>query len=249
MATGDLLKSAVDSWDKLTDILNVGRVIFYPAAGFCALLPVAMTLRMLSHPTAAPYWAQFVLDLTACCKSGAVWIASLVFGFLIANIGFVTVIDRFTMPMPEPIDKSSYTYSYPRLFSGGVAPKEGTGHDYAAWLIAEYYRYVEIAVYIPYGILLSLPVYSVYSLLYLIRTSGQGDSLALNASHYAFALWTIGSVIAWAVIWPEFWLPRVAEPLFQGWVQARRSAIQGLQDFVADPKTKPGETQSSDKKQ
>ncbi|MGA2005596.1 MAG: hypothetical protein ABSG70_19610 [Terriglobales bacterium] len=246
MANGDFLKSAVDSWDKLTDILNVGRIIFYPAAGFCALLPVAMTLRMLAHPAAAPYWTQFLSDLVVCSKSGTVWIASLVFGFLIANLGFITVIDRFAAPPQVTTDTNSYEYSYPRLFSGGIAPKDG--HDYAAWLIAEYYRYVEIAVYIPYGILLSLPVYSIYSLLYLIRALGLSEPLALNAAHFAFAIWTIGSVVAWAVIWPEFWLPRVAEPLFQGWVQSRRAAIQGLEDFVGG--TKPpeqSETQPSEK--
>ena len=79
-----------------------------------------------------------------------------------------------------------YSYSYPRLVSGGVRPKDGSGKDYAAWLISEYYRYVEIAVFIPYSILLSLPVYSFYSLVYLIRTAWQREVFVLNADYVGF---------------------------------------------------------------
>jgi hypothetical protein len=110
--------------------------------------------------------------------------------------------------------------------------------DYAAWLISEYYRYLEIAVFIPYGILLSLPIYSLYSLVYLIRTVRHSEALVLNAGHVAFALWTLVAVLAWKVVWPDFWVPRVAEPLYKGWVVARRSAIAGLKDFMGDPKDK-----------
>jgi hypothetical protein len=46
--TADFFKSAVDSADKITDILNVGRLIFYTAAGFSAILPAAMSLRLLA---------------------------------------------------------------------------------------------------------------------------------------------------------------------------------------------------------
>lgn len=252
MASSDFLKSAIDGADKITDILNFGRIIFYPPAGFCALLPVAMTLRMLAHPATSTYWSQFLSDLIVCSKSVPVWIASFVFGFIIANIGFVTVIDQFpALPPPkQPADRFSYDFSYPRLFSGGVHPKEGTPKDYAAWLIAEYYRYVEIAVYIPLGIVLSLPVFSAYSFVYLVRTSGQGEPFVWNAGHFAFAFWALGWVLAWAWIWPDFWVPRIAKPLFQGWVLSRRSAIEGLEDFVNDPKLSPqGGTQSSEKKQ
>ena len=35
----DFVKSLIDGLDKITDILNVGRLIFYTSAGFCATLP------------------------------------------------------------------------------------------------------------------------------------------------------------------------------------------------------------------
>ena len=104
---------------------------------------------------------------------------------------------------------------------------------------------VEIAVFIPFGILLSLPVYSFYSFVYLIRTAWQREVFVLNAGHAAFAMWTLGSVLAWTVIWPDFWLPQVAEPVYQQWVKARRAAIEGLREFVNEQKPAPdnGQTQ------
>jgi hypothetical protein len=133
-----------------------------------------------------------------------------------------------------------------------VRPKDGSTKDYAAWLVSEYYRYVEIAVFIPYSILLSLPVYSLYSFVYLVRTAWRSEALVLNAGHVAFALWTLGSVVAWKVVWPHFWLPRVAEPIYHDWVIARRSAIAGLREFVGNeqqPSPDKGSTQLSSNKQ
>jgi hypothetical protein len=234
MATTDFFKSGVDSLDKVTDILNVGRLIFYTAAGFCAILPVAMTLRLLAHDPAPVYWSQFLADLIACVQHSGVWAAALISGFVIANLANAIVMNRFTPPPRCEPQKDWYSYAYPRLFSGGVRPKDGTGKDYAGWLVSEYYRFVEIAVFIPYGILLSLPVYSFYSFVYLLRTISQRDVFVLYAEHVAFTIWTVGSVVAWMVVWPHFWVPRVAEPLYREWVRARRSAVEGLRDFMDD---------------
>jgi hypothetical protein len=252
MGTTDFFKSAVDSLGKVTDILNLGRLIFYTAAGFCAVLPAAMSLRLLAHDPPLPvYWTQFVADLRSCARHGEVWVVALIFGFIIANLAYSIVISRFTSPPRHEPQKDSYPYSYARLFSGGVRSKDGTKSDYAAWLVSEYYRYVEIVVFIPYGILLSLPLYSFYSFVYLVRTAWQHEALVLNAGHLAFAMWTLGSVFAWTVLWPDYWLPRVAEPVYHVWVRARRSAIEGLQEFVTDPKASPdtGGTQPSPSKQ
>jgi hypothetical protein len=253
MGTTDLFKSAVDSLDKITDILNVGRLIFYTAAGFFAILPVAMSLRLLAYDPAPDYWSQFVADFLRCTNHSGLWAAALIFGFVIAILANSIVMDRFTPPPPSEPEKKSYSYSYPRLFSGGVPPKDGSTKDYAAWLISEYYRYVEIAVFIPYSILLSLPVYSLYSFVYLVRTAWQHEALVVNTGHVAFALWTLGSVVAWKVVWPDFWLPRIAEPVYRDWVIARRSAIEGLLDFANEPQPSPdkgkGTTQLSPNKQ
>ena len=163
MGITNVFESLTDSLDKITDILNVGRLIFYTAAGFCAILPAAMSMRLLAHDPDPVYWGQFLADLVCCARHREVWAASLIFGFVIANLANMIVISRFTQPPPSKhpeSEKDSYSYAFPRLYSGGVPPKDGSGKDYAAWLISEYYRFVEIAVFIPFSILLSLPVYS-----------------------------------------------------------------------------------------
>ena len=252
MGASDFAKTLFDSLDKITDILNVGRLIFYTSAGFIALLPMAMCLRLLSHDPLVSYWAQFFSDMKTCTtQSVAVWLASLVFGFVIATLANAVVMNQFhRVPLAEP-HKDHYSYQYARLFSGGVRLKEGTTKDYAAWLISEFYRYLEIVVFIPYAILLSLPVYALYTLAYLIHTAGRPDGFVLHAGHYAFALWTLTSVFAAIVVWPEFWFPRVAEPTYQDWVVARREAIAGLEAFIkeTEPKeTKPAEQETKPSK-
>jgi hypothetical protein len=251
MDAGDFFKSAVDSFDKVTDILNVGRLIFYTAAGFFAILPVAMSLRLLAYNPLPTYWNEFAEDLRHCAGRGGLWAAALIFGFVIANVANNVVIHRFTPPPRSEPAKDSFPYAYPRLYSGGIRPKDGTPKDYAAWLISEYYRYVEIAVFVPFGILLSLPVYSIYSLVYLVKTAAEQEAFVLNGCHVALASWTLASVAAWKVIWPDFWLPRVAEPVYRDWVIARRSAIAGLREFAdgtQPPPDKASEQVSPSKK-
>jgi hypothetical protein len=241
MGATDYIKSLFDSVDKITDILNVGRLLFYGTAGLIFMLPIAMTLRLLAHGHLDTYWAQFLSDLWACGRHPAVWFGALVMGFVISAVANAIVMDKLT-PVPKgKIHKDYYDYQYSRLFNGGMRPKDGASKDYAAWLISEYYRYVEIVIFIPYAVLLALPVCSFYSLVYLIRTAGQPEGFVLHASHYAFALWTLAWVTSAVFVWPEFWFPRVAQPTYEGWVLSRREAIAGLKAFMdeTNPAAKP----------
>jgi hypothetical protein len=226
------IKALFDSLDKLTDILNVGRLIFYTAAGFCGVLPFTMSLRLLARDKLQPYWRQFLSDMVACTKHPGVWLTALVLGFIIASVAFSVV--KLKPVSHQKIEVDSYEYQYPRLFSGGM-PDKSTSKDYAAWLVSEYYRYFEIVTYIPGSVLLSLPVYSLYSLVYLIRATDQLAGFSFTAAHLAFALWTLGAVVGWDFVWPKFWLPKVAQPIYEEWVLARRSAIAGLIDFTSKP--------------
>src|SRR5260370_22621019 len=171
-------KEITDSLDKLTDILNVGRLVFYTAAGFCATLPCAMTLRLLGKENPRPYWSQFLSDMIAGSRRVEVWLVALVAGFLIASIAFTLV--KLRNPPHQEFDKETYDYQYARLFSGGVQPEKSK--DYAACLISEYYRYLEIVWYIPAGILFALPVWALYSLVYLAR-AWQAGSYGLGEAH------------------------------------------------------------------
>jgi hypothetical protein len=227
-------KEITDSLDRLTDILNVGRLIFYTAAGFCATLPGAMTLRLLGNDRPQPYWTQFLSDLTAGSRRLEVWLVSLISGFFISSVSLTLV--KLRDPGHREFDTESYDYQYPRLSSGGVHPDKGK--DYAAWLVSEYYRYLEIVWYIPAGILFALPFLALYSLVYLAYAWRAG-SPAFGGGHLAFALWMLAAILAWDVVWPRFWVPRIVQPLFEDWVHTRRSTIAGLKEFVQESASSP----------
>ena len=234
-------KSIFDGLDKVTDILNVGRLIFYTTAGFSAVLPVSMCLRILAvqDQSLKPYWARFLDDSRTCAHHVEVWLVALVFGFIVAALAYSLVMEKSLLPPKSDksdIDENSFEYNYPRLFSGGVPDKQQSAtKDYAAWLISEYYRYLEIVIFIPYGILLSIPVYSLYSLIYLIQATDQAHGFAFGAAHLAFALWTLAAVIGWGILWPK-WVHRVAYPAYKSWRTARLNTIEGLRKFVDESK-------------
>src|SRR3954453_2651292 len=110
-------KSLFDSLDKATDILNIGRLIFYTAAGFCGVLPVSMCLWMLAQDQLEPYWRQFLFDMAACAGHYQVWLVALGFGFVSGSGALACT--KLKHPPATTIDKESYEYQYPRLFSGG----------------------------------------------------------------------------------------------------------------------------------
>jgi len=225
-------KAFSDGLDKLTDILNVGRLVFYTAAGFCVSMPIAMSMRMLAHAKLQPYWGQFLSDMAACSKHPGVWLVALVVGFLVASVAGEVV--KFEPPPHRMFNKEEYSYQFPRLFSGGT-PDKSTSKDYAAWLISEYYRYFEIVLFIPSAVLVALPVFTMYSLIYIARTSEQSAAFSFTAAHWAFALWMLAAVVAWDIVWPHFWRPMVVKPIYETWVYTRRSTIAGLMEFVAEP--------------
>lgn len=229
---GDIIKALIDGLDKLSDILNIGRLVFYTAAGFCTALPVSMGILLMGQDQVRHgYWVQFMSDLVRSCRSYPVWIAGMVFGFVISALSNATV--RLDDVTDDKIDKVSFSFLYPKMFSGGVRLKDTNSKDYAAWLISEYYRYFEIALFIPYGLMLSLPLYSAYSLGFVLRTSLHAKGFVLGAGFFAFPLWVFLSVLVWAVIWPDYWVPNVVQTIFVTWTGAKRNASAGLDEFIA----------------
>lgn len=243
----DIVKSLIDGLDKLTDILNIGRLLFYTSAGFCAMVPLAMCILLLGQENLThTYWVQFVSDLVKSSRHFEVWLAALISGFIISVLANAT--SEFAPPLPDPVPNQTYAFHYPRLYSGGMRLPQGTSKDYAAWLISEYYRYFEIALFIPYGLLLSLPVYSIYSLAYSIRIFSTGQGSILSFAYFAFPLWAFASVLAWTTFWP-YWLRRVAQDAFTSWVVAKRNAIEGLKQFIKDAEPSTGRQPQASKTQ
>ncbi len=140
---------------------------------------------------------------------------------------------NFEPPPHKQFDKEGFAYQVPRLFSGGI-PDKSAGKDYAAWLISEYYRYFEIVLYIPSGILVALPLCTIYSLSYLFRASDPSPGFSFTLAHWALGFWALSSIIAWEIVWPQFWRPNVVQPVSNSWVYARRATISGLREFVSE---------------
>jgi hypothetical protein len=197
---------------------------------------------------------QFVSDFSKASHHYEVWIAALVGGFVISVVANALVSPEH--PALADPRKSDFAYQYPRLYSGGMHLKDPSGKDtnttkdYAAWLISEYYRYYEIAVFIPFGVLLSLPVYSLYSFAYLVRTLAVDRPSAFCAAYLAFPAWVFLSVAAWTVIWHDFWVPKIVQDTFTGWITAKRNVIAGLTDFIGSsdapaPQTGPAKTDAA----
>ena len=234
----DTIKSLIDGLDKITDILNIGRLLFYTAAGWCALLPASMCILLLGRANMThPYWVDFMSDLVNSSRHYQIWIAGMIFGFIIAVVGNARI-DFTILPGEVDVNEQYYPYQYPRLYSGGVRLKDGT-KDYAAWVISEYYRYFEIALFVPYGLLLSLPVYALYSLIYLVRAASNVTGFTLGAQFYAFPMWSFATVLCWTVLWPDFWIPAVVRTTFVGWISAKRNLTEGLQEFIKDTDPTP----------
>jgi hypothetical protein len=231
----DIVTSLLNGVDKITDILNVGRLIFYTSAGFCAILPAAMVVRLLGQGPSGNYWRQFTSDLVVCARRGEVWAAALVLGFVIANLAYAAVFKKLARPTQKDPDPQGFAYQYPSLSAGGATPK--TEHDLAAWWVSEYYRYAEIAVYIPYGLLLSLPLYTLYSLVYLILKSNPSEPFSIGPAHYAFALWALIAVIGWGMVWPWYWIPKVVTPIYLDSSEALCEVIAGQAKFSSGKST------------
>jgi hypothetical protein len=234
---GDVVTSLLNGFDKLTDILNVGRLIFYTSSGFCTILPGAMIIRLLEHGPSNKYWVQFTSDLIACATKGAVWIAALVLGFVLANLAYAALLNKLVAPAGEPPKTQGLAYHYPRLSAGGAAPT--TEHDLAAWWISEYYRYVEIAAYIPFALLLSLPLYSLYSLVYLILKCNPAQPFIIGPAHCAFAAWALLAVLGWGIAWPRYWVPAVITPISTASDQALSELVAGQIEFSKENSANP----------
>ena len=232
-------KEWLDALGKITDILNIGRLIFYPAAGLPLVLSLAMILRTVGVSN-QPYWLQFKSDLVTCIANVWVWAGALIAGFIVANIAYARVVSELspdsTPRDDDDVDFSHIAYRYPQLRTGRrLSRTTEPDFDFAAWLIAEYYRYVEIAIFIPYGVLLSLPLLSVYSLARILIDFQY--PAGLDACFFGFALWTSLAALSWTVGGQGYWLPKIATPIYQTYETAKAALIKGMCDYATNPST------------
>ncbi|MEM8677480.1 MAG: hypothetical protein AAGF83_27025, partial [Cyanobacteria bacterium P01_G01_bin.67] len=173
----DSLSQAISNLDKVFDIFNVGRLIFYPAAGGLAIYPLVMIVNLLTLEKESIPSNLLAPNLIIPLQNGNPWLAffgaSLIVGFLVVIVGYTQII----IPSKNQLDKElkdfnlnqsaikkRITYRYPLLRNN---QKE---ENYHAWLVNEYFRYVEIAIYIPLGFFIGLISFAGYILVFLFSS-------------------------------------------------------------------------------
>lgn len=211
----------------LTDVFNLGRLIFYSAAGALIAYPVAAGLMVLAGPLKGQLFAELVAQavlLTPAAMAGA----SVIVGFVISGAGFVIVLGPIVPRVKaraeaRPIDRRGYPYRYPLL-------RNKPGTDYDAWLIQEYFRFVEIVAYIPLGLMGGLAALLLYAAAYVVAWTAAGHGLHPGAPHAAFLLIaTTWSACAFG-LWPHYWLPRVVEPVLETYHRAKLGISAALEE-------------------
>lgn len=222
--------------DKLTDVLNVGRLLFYTAAGALVAIPCDAALAILTCKSHVGQPIAELLDALPKIDAGVV-ILSTVVGFLLASFGFATVIETIGPRVTEtaervPINTRSYTFRYPQL-------KNVDKEDYSAWLISEYFRFVEIVVFIPLGFLFGLGATLLYTLVYMVAWSATGHVTELSAVHRDFIVVAALFAICTFYIWPRFWRPRVVIPVAVAYHRAKLSLVEALDKWKISPGSKP----------
>ncbi len=226
-----VVKEIFDQFGKVTDILNLGRLIFYTVAGALVVLPAYMIGRLITQPAASlsAQMASGADTLAQASTAGVVFLASIVVGFLIATAGFPIVLEglsdeiRRQMAQETGTNKYSFPRNYPLL-------RHKTDDDYAAWLISEYYRYVEIATYIPLGAIVGLALTGLYVLIALLQSTTGPGAAGVTGSHVAFLAILVALVLIRYWLWPEVWAKRVVVPTIRTYLSAKKNLIDGVND-------------------
>jgi hypothetical protein len=222
--------------DKLTDILNVGRLLFYTAAGSMVVIPAEAVFRAVRAGAGGRPIAELVNQIGTPFATPCV-ILSTVVGFIIAGLGFAAVIDPLNdvtkrKASEAPISDRSYPFRYPQL-------RNHKDEDYSAWLIQEYFRFVEIVVYIPLGLLLGLGLTTAYIGIYMLTWALSGRASSFGCIHRDFLVAALLSSFYAFFVWPRLWLPRVVGPMVQAYHRAKLALIDGVDHWKIAPSENP----------
>lgn len=231
----NFVKTFFDSLDKFLDILNVGRLIFYTAAGFLAIYPIYMILKLLtlSYESAGNFFKSFAAVSQSFTSDDTfiLFFASIIAGFLIANVGYTVVID----PLADRI-KNKFINFIPSEdgFSSNyrLLRNDHEKEDYKAWLISEFFRYVEIGVYVPMGFIIGLIFLAGYTVVYPFYMGIEQLPMTDIRNVVGFLLF-LSTLIALLLfyVWPRFWRPLVVEKTLHTYLAAKISLIRELKKF------------------
>lgn len=236
------INSIFNNVDKFLDILNIGRLIFYTAAGFLAVYPIYMILNLptLSEDNPENFFMSFAKVSQSINEHYFILVyASLVAGFLIASVGFTVIIAQLEKSINEELinfepSEDGFSYNYKLLRNNEEE------EDYKAWLISESFRYVEIVLYVPMGFIIGLIFLAGYTIIYPFYMGIEQLSMADIGNVVGFLLF-ISTLISLLVfyVWPNFWCPSVVKKTLYTYQVSKKSLIRGLKDSKRKNKNDP----------
>jgi hypothetical protein len=222
------LRGISEAVSKLTDIFNLGRLIFYTAAGALLVYPSVAAVWALTRPLAGSPLEEIV-TAGRCLDHRAMFLVALVAGFVIAPYGFSCVLEGIGPTVKgnaesRPVDRRSYPFRYPMLRN------QPNGHDYDDWLIKEYFRFVEIVTYVPLGLLGGLGALTLYAAVYVVLWAASGHGARPSAPHATLVALAAVFALSAFYVWPMIWVPRVVAPVLHAYHRAKLAIIEALEE-------------------
>jgi hypothetical protein len=220
-------KQLSEAFSGAADIFTLGRLVFYTAAGALFVYPAAAGLCVLSSTLGGHPFAELASMLPT-MNLGAMLFSSTVAGFLIAGFGFVRVLSKVDAEAKRrahlaPVDRRSYPFRYRQL-------RGGESLDCNAWLIQEYFRFVEIVTYVPLGLLAGLGALLLYSIAYVLAWAATGNRFTFGEPHAALGVAASTFTFLAYFVWPRLWVPGVVVPVLEVYHRAKVSIISALDE-------------------
>lgn len=239
------VKELFGSTEKIFDIFNVGRMIFYTTGGLLAIYPLSMTIALLDYgppESTTGFFGSFKHTMES-ANPWLLFFAALVSGFLIINMAFFVFVAPGLKRVKrncgdiKPL-KTSINYLYPYLRD------KNDDQDYQSWLIKEYFRYVEISIVVPLGFFIGLIFFGAYAVVYLLSSDLAFLNIAdiLSAIIFLHVI-VIGLYILQYYIWPVFWRPQVFDRTIETYIKAKINLVQGVKDHRNNNKFASNATQ------
>jgi hypothetical protein len=226
--------------DKFADILNVGRLIFYTAAGALVCAPLWLLVNLLRsqnlHGQSYLRHLDVALEpLGASMGTVSFWFASMIVGFLIAGAAYVKVVRPLSDTAKKEsrrkmVNRDGFPYSYPTLVQDLTGTGKDDPKDFAAWFTAEYFRYVEIVTYLPVGLLLGVSLLVLHNVLFLVLGGGGHDLSAMVESRVALVVTGSLAAVLWVFVWPYYWKPQIILPVLETTESAKCALVRALRD-------------------
>ncbi len=227
--------------EKFFDQVNLGRALIYTGAGLLFVLPIFMLFEALFCPGSGAGLEQDLLNHLKVPLEKPVYllIGSYVFGLIVVT-GSYPIIDSIQKKYMDSLEENKKSKDNKKANAklidvGSKGEKEPLNVNYhfinlaqkgqtgtrepLGWLITEYFRFVEAALYLPMGILGFFAIFSFYF-------AAQIPNYGLKALIYGAI--SMGIFLCLFIFFWFFWLKKVVEPAVFFFQNAKLSLIKGL---------------------